>query len=62
MVRGECWGQDVVATVPKARELFDQASQILGYDLLQVCVEGALACNLCTVLGTMHDMMYPNEL
>ncbi|KAK9835003.1 hypothetical protein WJX81_003400 [Elliptochloris bilobata] len=30
----------VVDTVPKAKELFDQASQILGYDLLQVCVEG----------------------
>lgn len=31
-----------MANVPKAKELFDQASEILGYDLLQVCVEGAL--------------------
>jgi [acyl-carrier-protein] S-malonyltransferase len=31
---------DVVKTVPKAKELFDQASEILGYDLLQVCTEG----------------------
>jgi [acyl-carrier-protein] S-malonyltransferase len=32
--------KDVVAEVPKAKELFEQASDILGYDLLQVCVEG----------------------
>jgi [acyl-carrier-protein] S-malonyltransferase len=31
---------DVVKTVPKAKELFDQASEILGYDLLAVCTEG----------------------
>ena len=31
---------DVVKDVPKAKELFDQASEILGYDLLQVCTEG----------------------
>lgn len=31
---------DVVKDVPAAKELFDQASEILGYDLLQVCVEG----------------------
>jgi len=31
---------DVVKDVPKAKELFDKASEILGYDLLQVCVEG----------------------
>jgi len=32
--------KDVCAEVPKARELFEQASDILGYDLLQVCTEG----------------------
>jgi [acyl-carrier-protein] S-malonyltransferase len=31
---------DVVKDVPKAKELFDQASEILGYDLLAVCTEG----------------------
>jgi hypothetical protein len=29
-----------VAECPAAKELFDRASAILGYDLLQVCVEG----------------------
>eukprot|EP00198_Chlamydomonas_reinhardtii_P000527 XP_001689862.1 malonyl-CoA:acyl-carrier-protein transacylase [Chlamydomonas reinhardtii] len=32
--------KDLVATVPKAKEMFDKASEILGYDLLKVCVEG----------------------
>ena len=32
--------KDVVTEVPKAKELFDQASDILGYNLLQVCTEG----------------------
>lgn len=31
---------DVVKDVPKAKELFDKASEILGYDLLEVCLEG----------------------
>lgn len=31
---------DVVKDVPKAKELFDEASEILGYDLLEVCSEG----------------------
>jgi len=31
---------DVVKDVPAAKALFDQASEILGYDLLQVCTEG----------------------
>jgi len=31
---------DVVKTVPKAKELFDEASEILGYDLLEVCTNG----------------------
>lgn len=31
---------DVVKEVPKAKELFDKASTILGYDLLQLCLEG----------------------
>ena len=32
--------ESVVKDVPAAKELFDQASEILGYDLLQVCLEG----------------------
>jgi [acyl-carrier-protein] S-malonyltransferase len=31
---------DVVKEVPAAKALFDQAKEILGYDLLQVCTEG----------------------
>lgn len=31
---------DVVKDVPKAKELFEKASEILGYDLLQVCTDG----------------------
>jgi [acyl-carrier-protein] S-malonyltransferase len=31
---------DVVKDVPAAKALFDQASEILGYDLLQVCTQG----------------------
>ena len=31
---------ELAATVPKAKELFDRASEIVGYDLLQVCAEG----------------------
>mmetsp|Transcript_39568 Transcript_39568/g.105215 ORF Transcript_39568/g.105215 Transcript_39568/m.105215 type:complete len:361 (+) Transcript_39568:143-1225(+) len=30
----------LVAEVPKAKELFQQANDILGYDLLKLCVEG----------------------
>ncbi|GLI66627.1 hypothetical protein VaNZ11_010553, partial [Volvox africanus] len=32
--------KDLVAEVPAAKELFDKASEILGYDLLKLCVEG----------------------
>uniref|UniRef100_A0A7S0WU69 Malonyl-CoA:ACP transacylase (MAT) domain-containing protein n=1 Tax=Chlamydomonas leiostraca TaxID=1034604 RepID=A0A7S0WU69_9CHLO len=35
--------KDLVAEVPAAKALFDKASAILGYDLLQVCVEGPKA-------------------
>ena len=31
---------DVCKDVPKAKALFDEASEILGYDLLQICTEG----------------------
>lgn len=31
---------DVVKEVPKAKELFDEASEILGYDLLELCENG----------------------
>jgi [acyl-carrier-protein] S-malonyltransferase len=33
-------GRRLVESSPKARETFDQAKAILGYDLLQVCLEG----------------------
>src|SRR6187455_3670309 len=33
-------GKALVDSSPPAREIFDKASQILGYDLLQVCLEG----------------------
>ena len=32
--------QDIVAEVPAAKDLFSQASEILGYDLLNLCTEG----------------------
>ena len=34
--------QDVYKQVPAAKTLFDRASEVLGYDLLQACVEGAM--------------------
>jgi [acyl-carrier-protein] S-malonyltransferase len=33
-------GRQVVATTPQARELFERAKAILGFDLLQVCLDG----------------------
>lgn len=42
---------DVVKEVPKAKELFDEASEILGYDLLELCTNGPKekldATNVC---------------
>lgn len=32
--------KSVVEEVPAAKELFDKASEIVGYDLLKVCIEG----------------------
>lgn len=32
--------QDIVSEVPAAKDLFSQASDILGYDLLNLCTEG----------------------
>ena len=32
--------QDVAAELPAAKQLFEHASDVLGYDLLKVCVEG----------------------
>jgi [acyl-carrier-protein] S-malonyltransferase len=33
-------GKDLVAAFPKAKELFDRATAILGFDLAKVCFEG----------------------
>jgi [acyl-carrier-protein] S-malonyltransferase len=33
-------GREVAETLPAARELFDRAKEILGYDLAQLCFEG----------------------
>src|SRR4051812_27737467 len=33
-------GRDLCASLPAAKSLFDEASGILGYDLLEVCVNG----------------------
>jgi [acyl-carrier-protein] S-malonyltransferase len=33
-------GKDLVAAFPRAKELFDRASAILGFDLARVCFEG----------------------
>jgi [acyl-carrier-protein] S-malonyltransferase len=33
-------GRQLVETTPAAKQVFDRASAILGYDLLQVCLEG----------------------
>jgi len=33
-------GKDLAATFPTARALFDQANQVLGYDLASICFEG----------------------
>lgn len=35
-------GAEVAAAVPAAKQLFERASDILGYDLLHVCTEGGL--------------------
>ena len=32
--------RDLCASVPPARQLFSEASELLGYDLLDVCVNG----------------------
>ena len=33
-------GRELVQTTPRAKEVFEQASAILGYDLLAVCLDG----------------------
>jgi [acyl-carrier-protein] S-malonyltransferase len=33
-------GKELCATLPAARRLFDEAAEVLGYDLAQVCAEG----------------------
>ena len=46
--------QELCAEVPAAKSLFDRASEILGYDLLQVCVEGAALCPGIHQSGCQH--------
>ncbi len=44
--------QDLVAECPAAKELFDKAADILGYDLLKVRRRGGIACareNRCSL-------------
>src|SRR5437667_10617692 len=36
-------GRQLVETTPRAREVFERANKILGYDLLQICLEGPAA-------------------
>ena len=33
-------GRELAETIPSARELYDRASGILGYDLAKLCFEG----------------------
>ncbi len=33
-------GKELAATLPAARELYDRAAEVLGYDLAQLCFEG----------------------
>lgn len=40
-------GKEVAEAVPAARQLFERASDILGYDLLAVCSEGAPRGRTC---------------
>ena len=37
-----CGTQDIAEGIPTAQKLFQQASSILGYDLLQTCIEGGI--------------------
>ena len=38
--------QDVVSEVPAAKQLFQQASDVLGYDLFNICTEGKQGDNM----------------
>lgn len=44
--------KDLVAEVPKAKEMFDRASEILGYDLLKVGLVGSF----CSATGQSHSV------
>ncbi len=39
-------GKGLIERSPKARELFERAGEILGYDLLKVCLEGPKSCSI----------------
>lgn len=49
--------QELCNEVPAAKQLFDRASDILGYDLLQVCVEGVqhVCCFACDFSSCVHQ-------
>lgn len=49
--------QELVAECPAAKELFDKAAGILGYDLLQLCVEGPKEKLDSTVYSQVGVMM-----
>lgn len=53
--------QEVVEEVPGAKELFDKASDILGYDLLKVCVEGNSASTEETAVCLHEDKKLPAQ-
>ena len=33
-------GRDLASTLPAAKALFDEAAEVLGYDLLDLCTNG----------------------
>lgn len=57
-------GQDVVTAVPAAKKLFETAADILGYDLLKICVEGKQAGVICKVAEAAftYELDHPHYL
>ncbi len=48
----------MVAEVPAAKDLFAKASEILGYDLLKLCVEGEGPLTLTRVIYCNKSIIY----